>query len=61
MFQSNDRTDIFDPERWGLPAKAVSELAHRLRRLWSRFRECFKTKTRDTSEYVSYAKTSFRR
>jgi len=52
MFRSNDRTDIFDPERWGLPAKAVSDLANRLRHLWSRFRDCFKTKTRDTSEYA---------
>ena len=44
--------DVFDPERWGLPAEAVSELSDRLRGIWSRFRECFTTRTRDPSEYA---------
>lgn len=44
--------DVFDPQRWGLPAEAVADLADRLRRVWSQFRECFKTKTRDPSEYA---------
>ena len=52
MFQGNDRPDIFDPNRWGLPTEAVADLADRLRRFWSRFRGCFKTKTRDTSPYA---------
>ncbi len=42
--------DVFDRQRWGLPEEAVSDLAARLRRTWSRFRDCFKTRTRDTSE-----------
>lgn len=45
-----DECDLFDPERWGLPAKAVEDLADRLRRTWERFRSCFKTQTCDTSE-----------
>lgn len=44
--------DVFDPERWGLPAEAVDDLADRLRHVWSRFRACFKTKTRDPSAYA---------
>lgn len=52
MFQGTDKPDVFAPERWGLPAEAVSDLAGRLRRVWSRFRDCFKTRTRDTGEYA---------
>ena len=43
---------ISDAQRWGLPQEAIDDLAGRLRRIWSRFRECFTTKTRDTSEYA---------
>src|SRR3990172_2867044 len=42
--------DVFDRQRWGLPKEAVADLADRLRGIWSRFRGCFRTKTRDTSE-----------
>ena len=41
--------DLFDPDRWGLPADAVASLAERLQLLWTRFRPCFKTTTRDAS------------
>jgi len=44
--------DVFDPERWGLPAKVVCGLGNALREFWSRFRHCFRTRTRDTSEYA---------
>jgi len=44
--------DIFDPERWGLPIEAVTSLADRLWQVWMRFRDCFKTKTRDPSAYA---------
>lgn len=44
--------DVFDPERWGLPSEAVTSLAERLQQTWTRFRACFKTKTRDPSEYA---------
>lgn len=47
---NSDDHDLFDVERWGLPAEAVQDLADRLRRTWERFRPRFKTKTRDTSE-----------
>jgi len=52
MFQGSDRPDVFDPKRWGLPTEAVVDLADRLGGVWSRFQDCFKTKTRDTSEYA---------
>ena len=44
--------NVFEPQRWGLPTEAVADLAARLRRFWSRFRHCFKTQTRDASEYA---------
>lgn len=44
--------DIFDPDRWGLPADAVESLAERLHTLWTRFRPCFTTTTRDASSHA---------
>jgi SRSO17 transposase len=41
--------DVFDPDRWGLPADAVASLAERLQAVWTRFRPCFTTTTRDPS------------
>jgi SRSO17 transposase len=46
------KQSLFDPQRWGLPKNAVDDLANRLQRIWKRFRNCFTTKTRDTSEYA---------
>ena len=43
-------TAIHDPARWGLAAGTVAEVAERLREVWGRYRACFATKTRDTSE-----------
>src|SRR4051794_2044740 len=45
-------SDLFDPDRWGLPADAVASLAERLHALWTRFRPCFTTTTRDGSPYA---------
>ena len=45
-------TDIFDPDRWGLPAEAIAGLADRLHALWTRFRPCFQTTTRDGSPHA---------
>ena len=39
--------DIFDPDRWGLPADAVASLAARLHALWTRFRPCFTQRVPD--------------
>jgi SRSO17 transposase len=50
MSQTTAPETVFDPCRWGLPAEAVQDLAARLRHLWVRFRPCFTTQTRDTSE-----------
>ena len=52
MSQQTEQASIFDPERWGLPKEAVDDIANRLRKTWDRFQDCFKTKTRDPSEYA---------
>ena len=52
MIENTEQTLIFDAQRWGLPQEAIADLANRLRRIWTRFRDCFTTKTRDTSEYA---------
>ena len=52
LMRSPDVGYLFDPQRWGLPAEAVEDLADRLWRVWFRFRECFQTQTRDTGEYA---------
>ena len=48
--QSNK--NLFDPERWGLPLERIEALPDQLRQHWERFRDCFKTRTRDTSEHA---------
>lgn len=52
MVQAANESNVLDPQRWGLPLEAVEELAERLRRIWSRFRFCFWTKTSDAGEYA---------
>jgi SRSO17 transposase len=49
---ARETTDIYEPSRWGLSQEAIVDLGDRLRRTWSRFRACFKTKTRDASEHA---------
>jgi len=44
--------DIYNAERWGLPAKAVAGLGARLRYQWEQYRGCFKTKTRDGAKHA---------
>jgi len=41
--------DLYDPCRWGLAAEAVATVGARLYEFWLRFRDCFTTRTRDTS------------
>lgn|GEM_PF-242189 len=43
---------VLDPHRWGLTPELSQALPKRLHSLWERYAECFKTKTRDTSEYA---------
>ncbi|MCL0065813.1 hypothetical protein M1N79_02870 [Dehalococcoidia bacterium] len=50
--QVYERDVVLDPQRWGLPMEAVANLADRLQHLWTRFRVCFKTKTRDPSKHA---------
>ncbi len=40
------------PRRWGLSAEAVAHLGDHLSQFWLRFRGCFTTRTRDTSEHA---------
>lgn len=44
--------DLCDPQRWGLCPDAIADLGPRLYRLWRRYRPCFRTRTRDTSEHA---------
>jgi SRSO17 transposase len=48
----NEKQSLFDATRWGLPKAAIDDLANRLRRVWNRFKACFTTKARDTSQYA---------
>jgi SRSO17 transposase len=50
--EANEACSVFDPKSWGLPPEVIDDLACRLRRLWTEFRPCFTTQTRDTSEYA---------
>ena len=43
---------VLDPQRWGLSPELSQELPKHLHSFWERYAECFKTKTRDTSEYA---------
>jgi SRSO17 transposase len=52
MLIPNPQADLFDPDRWGLPAEAVASLAQRLCDLRTRFRPCFRTSTRDGSSHA---------
>src|SRR5499427_3385212 len=40
---------LHDPRRWGLSSEAIGTLGERLYEFWQRFRNGFKTCTRDTS------------
>ncbi|MDJ0571076.1 MAG: hypothetical protein QNJ53_18790 [Pleurocapsa sp. MO_192.B19] len=50
--QTKQRREILNPQRWGLPSSAIEKLGAGLRTIWERFRPCFKTQTRDGSEYA---------
>lgn len=50
MLLGGDTVDVFDRERWGLPPGSIAGLGDRLCCIWDRFRHCFKTTTRDTSQ-----------
>ena len=41
---------VYDPSRWGLSADVVADLGQRLYQFWLRYRELFRSRTRDTSE-----------
>jgi SRSO17 transposase len=43
---------LFVPKRWGLNKEAISGMGDRLEIIWSRYRHCFKTKTRDSAQHA---------
>lgn len=45
----SDVWDLYAPCRWGLSAEATATVGARLYEFWLRFRDCFTTRTRDTS------------
>jgi SRSO17 transposase len=45
----SDVWDLHAPHRWGLSAEAISTVGEGLYECGRRFRDCFKTRTRDTS------------
>jgi SRSO17 transposase len=45
----SDGRDLYDPCRWGLSDAAIATVGARLYEFWRRFRDCFTTRTRDTS------------
>ena len=53
--QTKEEREIFNQQRWGLPNSAIEKLGERLRTIWARFRPCFKTQTRDGSEYAWFS------
>lgn len=52
MNEKTNESGVSNPQRWGLPTEAVADLADRLLDVWFRFRDCFKTKTRDSCQYA---------
>ena len=44
--------ELMVADRWGLRSKAVAGLGQRLQGYWSRYRGCFKTKTRDSAKHA---------
>jgi len=48
----SDVRDLHDPCRWGLSAEATATVGARLYEFWLRFRDCFTTRTRDTSPHA---------
>ena len=47
-----EQSNLFDPQRGGLSLQAVQGLGAELRQAWQRFADCFRTTTRDGSEYA---------
>jgi len=43
---------VLDPDRWGLLDGATANLGDDLHDYWGRYRPCFRTRTRDTSQYA---------
>jgi SRSO17 transposase len=51
MATTASSSNLFDPNRWGLPDEAVAGLGDQLRAFWQRYRPCVRTRTRDPSEH----------
>jgi len=47
-----EQASLWDPQRWGLPMKAIKGLEQDLTDFWFRYRACFKTRTRGQSQHA---------
>jgi len=47
MEEQGHEKSLFNPQRWGLPAEATTNLSEQLQNTWEPFQACFKTRTRD--------------
>jgi len=52
MMDKTVMSEMLEPRRWGLSDEAIANLGNRLLDFWTRFRYCFKTRTRDASEHA---------
>ncbi len=48
--EARERAAVEAAERWGLGTATIGAVAERLHGVWDRYRNCFQTQTRDTSE-----------
>lgn len=44
--------DIYDPQRWGFDSDTIADLGKHLHSFWERFKDNFKTKTRNTAGHA---------
>ena len=46
------KKDIYDPQRWGFDSDTIADLGKHLHSFWERFKDNFKTKTRNTAGHA---------
>jgi SRSO17 transposase len=50
--EQHGEKNLFDPQRWAISVEKIKELGPKLREHWKRFRQNFRSKTRDTSVHA---------
>ena len=46
------KDDIYDPQRWGFNSETIADLGNHLHSFWERFKDNFKTKTKNTAGHA---------